>query len=94
MDDVAERIVTVGGAADGLPVTVAEFGSFANLPNGLLTFDQAVTTICDDISRIVNHGRSCISKLSEIDPISEDLAIEVVGTLEKHHWMLHSQLEQ
>lgn len=91
VDDVAERIVTVGGAADGLPKTVASHSAFEDFPPGLLTVEQAIDTICGDLAATVQHGRGCLGRLGEADPISEDLAIGVVGALEKHHWMLSSQ---
>lgn len=91
VDDVAERIVTVGGAADGLPDTVAGAGGFSAFGRGLLTVDEATGTICDDLAVTVRQGRQCIAALGEVDPVSEDLAIGIVGALEKHHWMLRSQ---
>ncbi len=93
VDDVAERIVTIGGAADGLPQTVASESAFATFPSGLLTVDQAIGAICDDLAATVKHGRAALGKLAEADPVSEDLAIGVIGGLEKHHWMLGSQRE-
>lgn len=93
VDDIAERIVTLGGAADGLPGRVAEESPFGEFPAGLLSVEDAIDTVCDDISIVVKNGRGCIAALGEVDPVSEDLAIAVVGALEKHHWMLHSQRE-
>lgn len=93
VDDVAERIVTLGGAADGLPQTVSGCDPHEPFPDGLLTVEQATETICVDLSRNVQHGRMCLSILGEADPISEDLVIGVIAALEKHHWMLSSQLD-
>lgn len=93
IDDVAERIATLGGAADGLPQTVASTNALGSFPAGLLTVEQAITTICEDLAVTVREGRKCISSLGEVDPVSQDLAIAIVGTIEKHHWMLHSQNE-
>lgn len=91
VDDVAERIVTLGAAADGLPATVAEAHGFKPFERGLLTVEDAIETICDDLAVTVQHGRSCISSLGDSDPISEDMAIAIVAAIEKHHWMLRSQ---
>ncbi|MCA8949861.1 MAG: DNA starvation/stationary phase protection protein [Planctomycetes bacterium] len=93
VDDVAERIVTLGGAADGLPATVAEHAVFDTFPAGRLGVENAIEIVCDDLARVVQHGRKAIEKLGGQDPISEDLAIGIVGALEKHHWMLRSQRE-
>jgi len=93
VDDVAERIVTLGGAADGRPQTVAGAEGFAAFAPGLLTVETAIDTIVDDLAVTVQRGRDCIGALGEVDPVSEDLAIGVVAALEKHHWMLQSQKE-
>lgn len=93
VDDIAERIVTIGGAADGLPSTVAAYDGFGTFAAGPLSVEQAIDTIADDLEVTVKHGRSVIEALGDLDPISEDLAIGVVAAFEKHHWMLTSQRE-
>lgn len=93
VDDVAERIVTLGGAANGLPATVASADGFADFALGLLTVEQAIDTICQDLAVVAQRGREGIGSLGEVDPVSEDLAIGIVGSIEKHHWMLQSQKE-
>jgi len=94
VDDVAERVVTVGGAADGRPAVVAEKSGLGEFPDGLLTVEQAVEDTCSHMSKVIQKGRGCIEELGKVDPVSEDLAIGVVGGLEKQFWMLHSQLDK
>lgn len=93
VDDVAERLVTIGGSADGLPATVAAADGFSAFAKGLLTVEQAIDTITDDLALCSKRGRQCIAALGEVDPVSEDLAIGIVASIEKHHWMLQSQKE-
>ncbi|MCA8941199.1 MAG: DNA starvation/stationary phase protection protein [Planctomycetes bacterium] len=93
VDDVAERIVTLGGAADGVPSTVSSYAGFGPFPAGLLSVETAIDTICSDLAAVVRDGRRHIGSIGEVDPVSEDLAIGIVGAVEKHHWMLHSQRE-
>ena len=93
VDDVAERIVTLGTPADGLPKTVADNDAFEPFPAGWTSVDDTIKLVCNDLAVAVNRGRASIAKLGEVDPISEDLAIGIVGGIEKHHWMLRSQLE-
>lgn len=90
-DDTAERIVTLGGAADGLPATVADTADFAEFPKGLMSVEQAIDAITEDLAVTIQHGRQAIEKLGEADPVSEDLCIGIVAALEKHHWMLGAQ---
>lgn len=91
VDDVAERAVTIGGAADGRPETVAKRTTLGEFPAGRLTVEQAIDLGCGDLAAAIQCGRAHLGKLAEADPISEDLAIGILSTLEKHHWLLHSQ---
>ena len=92
VDDVAERIVTVGASADGRPDTVTKTSTLSEFPGGPLTVAQAVQATCNDLRTVVQHGRDCIKKVAS-DPVTEDLIIGAVAILEKHHWMLESQNE-
>ena len=94
VDDVAERIVTIGGAADGLPATVAATEGFEPMPADLLGVETVIDVIGDDLAVVSQRGRRCLQVVGEVDPISEDLAITVIGVLEKHHWLLRSQRDQ
>ncbi|MEZ6038609.1 MAG: DNA starvation/stationary phase protection protein [Planctomycetota bacterium] len=93
VDDVAERVVTIGGSADGRPATVVEQSSLHSFPPGRLGVGQAVEQCCTDLAATIRRGRACQTTLARLDAVSEDLAIGVLASLEKHHWMLHSQLE-
>lgn len=92
-DDVAERIVTIGSVADGLPHTVAKAATAHAFPDGRMSVEDAVRRCCDALAATIRSGRQAIEALGECDPVSEDLAISIVGPLEKHHWMLRSQLD-
>ncbi|MCB9879450.1 MAG: DNA starvation/stationary phase protection protein [Planctomycetes bacterium] len=93
-DDVAERIVTIGGAADGRPRQVAEHSSLGSFPPGQLGVDQAVEQCCSDLAATIRRGRACQAALAGLDAVSEGLAIDVLAALEKHHWLLRSQADR
>lgn len=93
VDDVAERVVTIGGVADGRPSKVAEAATFDAFPAGELDVQQAVELCSDDLATVVQRGRALQPQLATGDPVSEDLVLGVLGALEKHHWMLRSQGE-
>lgn len=94
VDDVAERVVTIGGAADGRPRTVASNLTLDEFPGGELTVHEAIHYCCRDLAAAIQRGREKQPKLAESDPVSEDLVIGVLAALEKHHWMLQSQEEK
>lgn len=90
-DQVAERSVTLGRPVDGTPEAVSKEHGLASLPEGWVRDDDAVRLIADAVEQVVRRGREVISA-TEDEPVTQDLAIEVVAGLEKHLWMLRSQL--
>jgi starvation-inducible DNA-binding protein len=93
VDDVAERIVTLDVPANGLSRTVVADSHLGKFPEGRLDVTTAILQPAEDLDRVAHSLRSTLSVLAEVDPISEDLVIGIAGTLEKHQWMLRSQLE-
>jgi starvation-inducible DNA-binding protein len=91
MDDVAERSVTLGYAVDGTPETVAKEHDLPPLPEAWVQDEDAVRLLADAIEKVTTRGRAVI-EATEDEPVTQDLAIEVVGGLEKHLWMLRAQL--
>jgi starvation-inducible DNA-binding protein len=90
-DDVAERIMAVGGSADGRSVTVAEVGSIASFPSGPVPGDKVVALVVERLDQIVAATRPRIDRLDAVDVVSQDLVIAVVAGLEKHRWMFSTQ---
>ncbi len=93
VDDVAERVVTLGAAADGRPETVASKTTLERFPPGRLSVVQAIRTSCSDLAETIKRGRSCQERLAEVDPVIEDLSIGIFCCFEKHYCMFQSQEE-
>jgi|SRR5829696_926273 len=91
MDDVAERSVTLGVAVDGTPETVAKEHDLPPLPEAWVKDEEAVRLLADAVERVTRRGRKVIEE-TEDEPVTQDLAIQVVSGLEKHLWMLRAQL--
>jgi starvation-inducible DNA-binding protein len=90
-DDVAERIVTLGVAADGRSQTVASASVLQNYPEAFLDVQETLKHIGDALETTIGLLRSAISELGELDPISEDMLIGISASLEKHLWMVQAQ---
>ena len=90
-DEVAERIVAIGTAADGRVTTVAEATPLAGFPAGFVADDKVVGLIVDRLDVIIERTRERISALAELDPVSQDLVIGIQHGLEKHRWMWAAQ---
>jgi starvation-inducible DNA-binding protein len=92
-DEVAERIVTLGVSADGRSQTIAKSSTLEPFPKGHIPALEAAKELADRIDHSVRALRQGLGQLGELDPVSEDLAIAVAGSLEKHQWMLRSLIE-
>jgi len=90
-DDVAERIVALGTAADGRASTVASESNVDTYPSQFQSVSSTVTHVADALAKTVEGLRASIRKLGELDPISEDMCIGISGKLEKHLWMVQAQ---
>jgi starvation-inducible DNA-binding protein len=90
-DQVAERSVTLGQPVDGTPEAVSKEHGLPSLPEGWVRDDDAVRFVADAIEQVVRRGREVIAATDD-EPVTQDLATQVVAGLEKHLWMLRSQL--
>ena len=90
-DLVAERAVALGAAVDGRPATVASDASVDTFPAGYVEDGKAVALIAEQVGAVVLGLRRSVAALGELDPVSQDLVIEVLRGLEKHLWMLQAQ---
>jgi starvation-inducible DNA-binding protein len=91
-DDAAERIVALGLPLDARIANVAEKTTVPPLSAG---FQQADTTIAEVIAGIdatLKSVRTAIDELEELDPASQDVAIEIARGLEKDRWFLFAHI--
>ncbi len=92
VDDLAERIATLGGVPSGLPGRLVADR----------TWDDYELDRADSLShlgaldlvyrRVISDHRAAIAHTSTIDQVSEGLLIDQTGVLEKYHWFVRSHL--
>lgn len=90
-DEVAERIVALGVAADGRPGTVAEQTALPPYAEGFQGDDKTVAGIVEQLDAAIERARATVGPLDEIDQVSQDIVIELLRSLEKHRWMFAAQ---
>ncbi len=94
VDEVAERIVMIGGVAKG---TLKEFIESKTLKEeqGVPSEHEMIKKLADDNEQIVTGLRKKISLCQENhDEGSADLLIKMIQVHEKAAWMLRSSLEK
>jgi len=90
-DLVAERAVALGVPVDGRAATVASETAVDAFPTGFVEAAKAVALMRDLVEVSVVRLRAHLEELGELDPVTQDVVIEVLRGLEKHRWMLHAQ---
>ncbi len=93
VDDLAERIATLGGVPSGLPGRLVQdrtWDDYALERADSLAHLGALDLVYQGV--IASH-RHAISETEEADPISQDLLIGQSGVLERYHWFVRAHLE-
>ncbi len=90
-DLVAERAVAIGYSVDGRPGTVAKSSPLREFPAGQIGDDDAVALITEALATVCGTVRRRVEQTEELDPVTQDLLIGVLETLEKQHWMFAVQ---
>ncbi|MGO9762267.1 MAG: Dps family protein [Solirubrobacteraceae bacterium] len=91
-DTVAERAVAIGFMPDGRAGTVARDSALEAVEPGSLEDHFVVSLLTRSLAEAVERVRVRMDRLSEIDPASEDVLVEVVRALEEQLWMIRVQL--
>jgi starvation-inducible DNA-binding protein len=90
-DDVAERAAALGAAPDGQAETLVGTTKVEPLPRGSLGDGEVVWLIGDRLEQVVARTCEHLARVATLDPVSEDLLIDVAATLQKQLWMLRAQ---
>jgi starvation-inducible DNA-binding protein len=92
VDELAERIATLGSVPSGLPGQVVDQRSWSDY--ALNRADSiAHLGALDVVYRgvIANH-REAMAQAGELDQVTEDLLLGQTGELERYHWFVRSHL--
>ena len=91
-DTAAERVVALGLPIDGRLSTVASKSEAANPKLGFLPYDEAIADVVAQIDLATQRVNAAIEGLAELDPASQDVAIEIRRGLDKDRWFLTSHV--
>lgn len=92
VDDLAERIASLGGVPSGLPGRLTEVRTWTDY--SLDRADSLTHLGALDLVYIgvIEAHREAMDKVGKDDPVSEDLLIGQTATLERYHWFVRSHL--
>lgn len=92
VDDIAERIATLGGVPSGLPGRIVDTRTWTDYAldrADALAHLGALDLVYQSV--IADH-RHAIDLVEESDTVSQDLLIGQTGILERYHWFVRSHL--
>lgn len=93
VDEVAERITTLGGVAAGLASQVVEMRSAEDeYALGRAPVMAHLGALDKVYERVGSGHREAIEQLASLDPISEDMIIAQTAQLEMNHWFVRAHL--
>lgn len=92
-DTFAERVTALGESPSGQVAQIVEHTSLKPIPTGFIADGEVVKLIVDRVGATVVVLRENMLKTEDADPVTADLFHAVVADLEKHLWMLRSQLD-
>jgi starvation-inducible DNA-binding protein len=91
-DMAAERIVALGLPVDARIETVAAKTTVPALEDGFQQSDKTIAAVIAGIDATLSSVRTAVEELSELDPVSQDVAIEISRGLEKDRWFLFAHV--
>jgi starvation-inducible DNA-binding protein len=93
VDDVAERIATLGGSPCGTPGALVKARTWDDYSVGRADAIAHLGALDLVYSGVITDHRAAIDKTEEPDPVTQDLLITQSGLLEQYHWFVRAHLE-
>ncbi|NLU67026.1 DNA starvation/stationary phase protection protein [Streptomyces sp. HNM0574] len=90
-DTVAERASALGIAPDGRATSVASGSSIGTVKEGWQQDTDAVQAMVSALAAVIATSRERMKATGPVDPVTEDIFIQITGDLEKHHWMFQAE---
>ncbi len=91
-DTAAERVVALGLPLDVRIQTVGSKATTPKLTAGFQQSDAVIAQIIASIDATLATVRTAVDELAELDPVSQDVAIEIARGLEKDRWFLFAHI--
>lgn len=91
-DTAAERVVALGLPIDARIQTVAAKTTTPKMEAGFQQSDETIAAMIAAMDAALTTVRTAVDELAELDPVSQDVVIEISRGLEKDRWFLFAHL--
>lgn len=92
VDDLAERIATLGGVPSGLPGRLVAMRTWDDYALGRADTLSHLAALDIVYQGVIADHRSGIDATDKSDPVSQDLLVGQAGILERYHWFVRAHL--
>ena len=92
-DEIAERIATFGGIPNGLPGYLTANRSWDDYALGRGVVEAHLGALDKVYDGIIGDHRAAREFAADRDPITEDILIAQIGTLELYQWFVRAHIE-
>ena len=93
VDDIAERMATLGATPNGLAGALVAARNHDDYPVGRARVTDHLHALNEVYTRVIKEQRKAIEFAGKVDPITEDLLIGQTAELEKFQWFIRAFLE-
>jgi starvation-inducible DNA-binding protein len=93
VDQLAERITTLGGSPDGRPGSLVKQRTWDDYSLERDLVDAHLAALDKVYAGVIIAHRDAIRETEEIDPVTQDVLIEQTEDLEQFHWFVRAHLE-
>ena len=93
VDDLAERIATLGASPMGTPGALVKARTWDDYDVGRADAIAHMGALDVVYSGVIEAHRDAVEKTEDLDPVSQDMLIEQSEQLELFHWFVRAHLE-
>lgn len=93
-DDVAERLVAIGGTPDARADVVAQSSQVEAIGGGRLAVDKVIRQFEERLQGAADRMKENILAIGDTDPLSQDMLIGIATGLEKQAWMFRAATDE
>jgi len=91
-DNAAERVVALGLPVNMTKEAIAQNTSASSVEPKFIQAAAAINIVIGAIDAVRDPLKVAVDELGDLDPVSQDVAIGILGALEKDRWFLHAHI--
>lgn len=91
-DTAAERVVALGLPLDARTQTVGKKTTTPVMSEGFQQVPYVIKEMVAAMDAVIATVRTAVNELKDLDPVSQDVAIEIARGLDKDRWFLFSHI--